>query len=57
MDFTAFKDWVFLGLLSGGVGILYSLKNGIEALNIKMAVIIERTSNHEKRIENLENKN
>jgi len=54
MDFNAFKEWVFLGLLAGGVGILYTLKQSVEELNIKMAVIIERMSNHEKRIENLE---
>lgn len=54
MDFEGFKEWVFLGLLSGGVYILWTLKLSIEDLNIKMAVIIERTSNHEKRIEKLE---
>jgi hypothetical protein len=54
MDFGAFKEWVFLSLLSSGVYILYTLKLSVEDLNIKMAVIIERTSNHEKRIEKLE---
>jgi hypothetical protein len=56
MDFNAFKEWVFLGLLAGGVHILYSLKQSVEELNVKMAVIIEKTGNHEKRIENLESK-
>jgi hypothetical protein len=56
MDFNAFKEWAFLGLLSGGVYILYTLKQAIDDLNIKMAVIIEKTGNHERRIENLENK-
>jgi hypothetical protein len=56
MDFNEFKEWAFLGLLSGGVYILYTLKQAIDDLNIKMAVIIEKTGNHERRIENLESK-
>lgn len=61
MDFNAFKDWVLLGLLSGAVYILWQakdamneLKDSIIELNLKMAVIIERTDSHEKRIEKLE---
>lgn len=56
MDFAAFKDWALLGLLGGGVYILWQLKDAVSALNIQVAVIIERTSSHEKRIENLEAK-
>lgn len=56
MDFVEFKEWVFLGLLAGGVGILYALKQSVEELNVKVAVIVERTANHERRIENLESK-
>jgi hypothetical protein len=64
MGFNEFKDWVLLGLLSGSVYILWQakeiadkLKNGVNELNIKIAVIIERTDSHEKRIERLEDNN
>lgn len=60
MDFIAFKDWAFLGILSGGICagcyILWELKKSVDALNIQIAIIIERTDNHEKRIEKLEEK-
>ena len=54
MDFNSFKDWAFLGLLSGGVWILYALKGSVDQLNISIAVVIERMNNHEKRIDKLE---
>lgn len=68
MDFNAFKDWALLALLSGGVFILWQskevgkevkddlkeLKNGVNALNTKIAVTIERMDGHEKRIEKVE---
>lgn len=57
MDFNSFKDWAFLGLLSGGVYILYALKNSVDQLNISIAVVIERMNNHEKRIDKLEANN
>ncbi len=54
MDFAAFKDWVFLGLLSGGVWILYALKGSVDQLNVQIAVVIERMNNHENRLDKLE---
>lgn len=56
MDFNAFKEWAFLGMLSGGVIILWQMKNEMSELNTKIALIIQRTDNHEKRIEKLEEK-
>lgn len=57
MDFNAFKDWAFLGLLSGGLWVLYGLKDSVDKLNISIAVVIERMNNHEKRIDRLEESN
>lgn len=57
MDFLAFKDWVLLGLLSGGVYILWQLKDSVQQLNVQIAVVIERMNNHEKRLEKLEDAN
>jgi hypothetical protein len=56
MDFVEFKDWMTLGLLSGGVYVLYSLKASVEELNTRVAVIIEKISHHERRIEHLEDR-
>lgn len=54
MDFAAFKDWALLGLMTCGVYILWDLKGSIDKLNVKIAVVIERMNNHEKRIDKLE---
>ena len=54
MNFAEFKDWAFLGLLGGGVTILYMLKASVDQLNIQIAIVIERMNNHEKRIDRLE---
>lgn len=54
MDFSAFKDWIMLGLLGGGVYILWGLKGSIDILNIQIAVVISRVDGHEKRIGKLE---
>ena len=53
-------DWAFKaitsGALTGAVYILWGLKNSVEQLNIKVAVIIERVEHHEKRLDRLEEK-
>lgn len=54
MDWLAFKDWVLLGLLGGGVYILYEMKKSVDKLNISIAVVISRMNNHEKRLDKLE---
>lgn len=56
MDFNAFKDWAFLGVLSSGVYILWGIKSSVDELNIKIAVVVSRIDTHEKRIEKLEEK-
>lgn len=60
MDWLAFKDWALLGLLGGGlfllIDILREIKNSIILLNSQIAVVIEKTNNHEMRISNLEEK-
>lgn len=49
--FNDFVYWAFLAIISGGV--IFAAKSLLD-LNIKIAVIIEKISNHESRIENLE---
>lgn len=60
MNFTQFIEWVFYGVIGFAafrmVGILDQLQASVESLNVKIAVIIERSDNHEKRIERLEEK-
>ncbi len=60
MDFAKFVEWTFYGIIGGCsvylVSIISGIKESIDKLNINMAVIIEKTSSHEKRIEKLEEK-
>jgi hypothetical protein len=60
MDFQEFAKWLFYGLMGGvgtyGVYILNQMKDSVEKLNINVAVVIERTENHEKRLDRLENR-
>jgi hypothetical protein len=60
MDFAAFKDWALLGLIAGGIWLLFDvlkkLLNSVELLNERVAVVIEKTNDHELRIEKLETK-
>lgn len=53
-------EWSFQGLVTGIFGyaamLLSGIKKAIETLNIKMAVVVEQISSHDKRIEKLENK-
>lgn len=55
MDYSHFVQWVFYGLLSFGafsiIRILGELKDGVQLLNEKVAVVIEKTAWHEKRLE------
>jgi len=58
MDFQEFFRWVFYGLMGGvctyGVYILGKLQDSVEKLNINVAIVVERTENHEKRLDRLE---
>lgn len=51
-------EWVFYLLLSLGVksatSSLKELKNSVNTLNVSMAVIVERISGHEKRLDDHE---
>lgn len=55
MDFNKFIEWAFQGLLAGaavyGVNVLSSIKNSVNELNAKIAIIIEKTAWHEKWLE------
>jgi hypothetical protein len=57
-DFIQFVQWGFQALLlllvTWGVSELAGVNRSIQDLNIKMAVMIEKNENHEKRIEKLE---
>lgn len=50
-----FIEWGFKALLAGGLtyglALIGRLTNSIEALNVKIAVLIERTDTHSKTIE------
>lgn len=54
MNFGDFAQWAFYGLVGGsvvyGVSILAHLKGSIDLLNEKIAVVIEKTTWHEKMI-------
>jgi hypothetical protein len=63
MSFPKFMEWAFLGLVAGGVWILYLMKNDISDLNFKVGIVIEQRvtdrktlDDHEVRIRNLEAK-
>lgn len=60
MDFPKFIEWAFYGIVGGSsvylVSIISGIKESIDKLNVNMAIIIEKTSNHERRIEKLEDK-
>lgn len=61
MDFQGFEHWAFLGLVSGGVFILWQLKESVSNLNGKIEVLIIQheqarldLNDHEGRIRHLE---
>jgi prefoldin subunit 5 len=58
MEWDIFVDWMLKALLGGvvlhGVHILSEMKKSIDALNNKMAKIIERTEWHSKEIDRLD---
>jgi len=55
VEFTQFVQWVFYGVIGSatvyGVSILASLKNSINELNKQIAIVIEKTTWHEKWLE------
>ena len=54
MDFAAFREILFLGLGGFMVYIAKGIKDSVDKLNVQIAVVIEKTDNHEKRIDKLE---
>ena len=55
MEFNQFVMWAFLGLLSGSIvyfaSILKDVKDSLLDLNVKLAVILEKSVHHEKRLD------
>lgn len=55
MQFDQFVSWAFQASLTGaviyGVTLLGRMRDSIDELNIKVAVIIERTASHEKTLD------
>lgn len=51
MNFNQFIEWAFLGLMSGGVFILWRMNISISELNSKIGVILERTDRHENQLD------
>lgn len=56
MDFNAFIQWAFLGLVSGGVVILWQMKNSVNELNTKLAVMIVTIDFHSKEIQKIDSR-
>jgi len=56
MTLSGLMEWAFLGMLAGGVSILWQMKNSMQEMNVKLAVILERIDGHEKRLTRLEEK-
>lgn len=54
MKFTEFKDQLLIGLASIGVVILFWMASSVSALNVNVAVVLEKVANHELRINKLE---
>lgn len=59
-QFEKFVDWGFMALLSGGVAyaarFLSKLQTSVAKLNEQIATILERTSWHQREIENHEHR-
>jgi hypothetical protein len=49
-------EWAFLGIVAGGVGILWKIYDSLNQLNVKIAVVITRMDSHEDRISKLESR-
>lgn len=60
MEYAEIAKWFFYSMASGisgyGVYLIKQLVASIADLNVKVAIIIERTENHEKRLDRLEDK-
>lgn len=65
MEFSGFVEWAFLGLVGGGVYILWQMKESLANLNTRLEVVIIeqklttaqtnlQLNDHETRLRNLE---
>jgi hypothetical protein len=58
MEFKDFIEWAFPALIAGaviyGVDLLRQLKNSIDALNVNVGTLVERSAWHEKELEKLD---
>lgn len=61
MNFNLFIEWAFLGVVTGGVYILWQMKESLTHLNTKIEVLIEQheqsrkdIDDHEERLRYLE---
>lgn len=61
MNFSSFIEWAFLAVVSGGVIVLWQMKESVSDLNAKISVLIaehqqskETIKDHESRIRSLE---
>lgn len=61
MNFSSFIEWAFFGIVSGGVFILWQMKESVNSLNSKLEVYIvkqnhtdTKVEDHEVRIRDLE---
>jgi len=51
MQFSDFMQWSFLGIVSGGVIILWQMKSSMNDLNTKIEVFVERLGHHQEKLE------
>lgn len=54
MHFQSFVEWVFLGVLSGGVYILWLMSQSLSDLNTKIAILLEKQEQQGKILEDHE---
>lgn len=56
MAFPEFMQWAFLGLVTGGVYVLWQMKESVSDLNSKIEVLIVRHEKAEQTIEDHEDR-
>jgi len=55
LNFSAFVDWCFLGVISGGIGFavffMAKISSSIAKLNVRIAQLLERTDTHTRELD------
>lgn len=54
MQFSNFVEWAFLSVVTGGVYILWQLKEGVSSLNTKIEVILVKQEHHGNQLDKQE---